>query len=304
MNTLAPILLFVYNRPQHTQQAVEALQKNTLAKDSELFIFSDAPKNEQAKEKVTEVRKYIAGISGFEKVNVVENKENWGCDVSEQKFVSKIIAEYGKVIVIEDDIVTVPLFLEYMNNALNVFELDEKIWSISGYKPPFKIRAGYKEDIFLSSRLSSWGWGTWKNRWEKIDWDKTGAEKILTDTQLKKSFCKAGEDLMGTLIKYPEAWDIISYYTQWQQGTYTVYPVYSLVKNIGTDGTGVHFTLKQTKYKVALHNVEIKINPDIRPDEKILAAMKKFYTKPWYRKCMVWATKKIGVYNFLEKKFG
>jgi hypothetical protein len=301
---LAPIVLLVYNRPWHTRQVVEALQKNTLAKDSELFIFSDAPQNEATANKVYEVRKYLSGITGFKKIHISENEENIGGNLYIKPGVSEVIAKYGKVIIVEDDIVTAPFFLKYLNEALNVFENDEKIWSIAGYVPAFRIPSSYTEDIFLSPRFCSWGWGTWKDRWESIDWDKTGADIILKDSLARKSFCRGGEDLYNTLVKFPGIWDITVYYTQWKLNKMTVYPRYSLTKNIGTDGTGVHFKSKWTKYDVELQNKEIKIRSDILPNEKVLHEMKVFYRKKWYRKCMIFIAKKMGVYDFLQKRFG
>jgi hypothetical protein len=280
---------------------IEALQKNTLAKDSELFIFSDAPANEASVERVCEVRKYLTCITGFKKIHISENKENIGGNLFVKPGISEIIAEYGKVIVVEDDLVTAPLFLTYLNNALDTFENDQKIWSIAGYVPPIKIPSSYTEDIFLYPRSSSWGWGIWQDRWESIDWSISVADIILKDSFQKKSFCMGGGDLLNTLVKFPEIWDITVYYTQWKLNKMTVYPCYSLVKNIGTDGTGVHYKSKQNKYDVVLQNREIKINADILPNEKILCAMRKFYTKKWYRKCLIFIAKKIGIYDLLQE---
>ena len=118
LDDLAPIVLFVYNRPDHTRQTVEALQKNELAIDSELFIYSDATKNENAEQKVNEVREYIKNINGFKKVTIVEREKNWGLANSIIDGVTKIVNEYGKIIVLEDDLVTSPYFLKFMNWAL------------------------------------------------------------------------------------------------------------------------------------------------------------------------------------------
>jgi GT2 family glycosyltransferase len=118
MKKQAPIALFVYNRPWHTRQTVEALKKNELASESELFIYSDAPKNGKAKEKVKEVREYIKTIDGFKKVTIIERENNWGLADSIIDGVTKIVNEYGKIIVLEDDLVTSPYFLKFMNEAL------------------------------------------------------------------------------------------------------------------------------------------------------------------------------------------
>jgi hypothetical protein len=304
---LAPIVLFVYNRPYHTKRTVEALQNNPLAKESELFIFSDAAKNEAAVDAVEEVRRYISGVSGFKKVHIIERTKNMGCDPSIVDGVSSVISEYKKVIEVDDDIVTAPLFLEYMNKALNVFEHDERIWSISGYTPPVQIPSDYKDDIYLSLRPSSWGLGTWEDRWNAVDWVKAGIEAVFYDAQAKELLCAVGEDILSTLVKHPEAYDLAIYYHMRKQQKYSVTPVVSLLKNIGTDGTGVHFTSKrkQKKHEVTLlQSRELTINPNVQPNAKILKSIKKFYTKKWYRKCMVFVAKKLGVYDFLLKRFG
>lgn len=300
----APIACFVYNRPLHTKHTIEALQKNTLAKESRLFIFSDAPKNEDAISAVNEVRAYLSTITGFKDVRLFKNENNLGCDPSIRKGVTDILSQFEKIIVIEDDIVTAPNFLEYMNDALDLYEKDDRIWSISGYVPPFKIYSNYTKDVFPAYRVCSWGWGTWIDRWNSIDWNKSGVEEIFTNKQIRKSFCRAGEDLLNTLRKYPEAWDITSYYSQWKQNKYTVYPVRSLVKNTGIDGSGTHFTEKQDKYNVEIpHDSSITLSKDIYPDQTILRSMKKFYTKNSGRKLLIKTARFLGIYDFLLKRF-
>ena len=132
---LAPIVLFVYNRPWHTAQTLEALKKNYLALNSDLFIFSDGPKNEQAKEKVFEVRKLLKTVTGFKKITIIEKETNIGLANSVINGVTEIINEYRKIIVIEDDIITAPYFLKYMNNALDLYETENKFMQIPVYVP-------------------------------------------------------------------------------------------------------------------------------------------------------------------------
>jgi hypothetical protein len=303
-NTLAPVLLFVYNRLYHVARTVETLQKNILAKESELFIFSDAAKNESDVGAVNEVRRYITGISGFKKVHIIERRENMGCDVSIVGGISSIISKYKKVIEVDDDIITAPMFLTYMNMALNTFEDDKRIWGVSGYTPSIKIPSDYTDDIYLSLRPSSWGLGTWEDRWNTVDWNKAGIEDVFRDTQARKMFCEAGEDVLNSLVKYPNAYDTTILYSMRKQGKYAIFPVVSLLQNIGTDGSGVHFTSKQKKYDVVMKNRLLTINPDISPNAEILMRMKKFYTKSRYRKGMIYITKKLGIYDFLLKHFG
>ena len=130
---IAPIVLFVYNRPYHTKRTIEALQDNTLAKDSELFIFSDAPKSKTSIDDVLAVREIIKEVDGFKKVTVVQRDTNWGLANSIVDGVTDIVNRYGKVIVVEDDMITAKCFLEYMNDSLDKYADAKNVFSISGF---------------------------------------------------------------------------------------------------------------------------------------------------------------------------
>ena len=146
---LTPIILFVYNRPEHTRQTVEYLSKNKLAESSKLFIFSDGPKNDKDKQKVFEVRKYLKRIKGFKEIRIIEREKNLGLANSVISGVSQIFQSFEKVIVLEDDIISSPSFLKFMNDALDFYKADEKIFSVSGYPYPVKISDSYSKDIFI-----------------------------------------------------------------------------------------------------------------------------------------------------------
>ncbi len=158
MNVFAPIILFVYNRPAHTKQTVESLKNNLLVKESDLFVFSDGPKNNLDEKLVKEVRKYIKGINGFRQINIFEKNENKGLANSIINGVTQVLNEFKKSIVIEDDLVSSPFFVKYMNEALNFYQNENKIFSISGYSYPIDIPVKYNNDIYLLPRASSWGW--------------------------------------------------------------------------------------------------------------------------------------------------
>ena len=125
---LSPIVLFVHNRPWHTKQTVEALQQNELAEDSELFIYSDAAKSSKANAAVQEVRDYIYSVSGFKKITIIERKYNWGLADSIIDGVTSIVNKYGRIIVLEDDLVTSPYFLKFMNDALSFYKNEKRVW--------------------------------------------------------------------------------------------------------------------------------------------------------------------------------
>ena len=244
MENLAPIILFVYNRPEHTKKTIEYLSKNRLAESSNLYIFSDGAKNEKDKQKVSEVRNYLISIKGFNEIKIVEREKNLGLANSVMSGVNQIFKLYEKVIVLEDDIITSPSFLKFMNDALDFYKEDEKIFSVSGYPYPVKIPDSYSHDVFVAHRASSWGWGTWKDRWEKVDWEMKNYSALLNDGQAQNLLKEAGEDLLPMLeaqIKGEvDSWAIRWTYAQLKNNAFCLYPVKPLCKNIGTDWSGTH----------------------------------------------------------------
>lgn len=242
---LAPIVLFVYNRPWHTQQTVEALQKNILASDSDLFIYSDGFKSDLDKPKVLEVRKYIKNIKGFKSLTIKESPVNKGLADSIIDGVTEVINKYGKIIVIEDDIVTSTFFLQYMNDALDIYKDEEKVMHISGYWFPVK-KTDELPDTFFYNTASCWGWGTWKRAWEKIELNPMKLkERILKRTRGKYyfdiedsyPFFKQLEDNAKGIIS---TWAIKWYAAIFLNNGLALHPNKSFTNNIGHDGTGVH----------------------------------------------------------------
>lgn len=271
---LSPIILFVYNRKWHTEQTVEALKKNELAGESDLFIFSDGPKKEND-ENVKEIRRYLKTIGGFKSITIIEREKNIGLANSVIAGVTEVVNKYGKVIVLEDDIVTSKYFLKFMNDALEKYERDGRIFSISGYNVPMKCPAEYDKDVFLSYRYSSWGWATWKNKWDEADWNIQGWEEVFSDKSANKKFRRGGNDLPyilkaqmnGTL----NSWAIRWYYSHFRKDMFTVFPVKSLVENIGFDGSGIHCGPAQNapNKPVISENVTIELPENIEFDEKM-----------------------------------
>jgi hypothetical protein len=243
----APITLFVYNRPVHTRRTVEALLKNELVTHSDFFIFSDAAKTSSAVESVCEVRKYIRTIGGFKSVKIVERDRNWGLANSIIDGVTAVMNEYGRIIVLEDDLVTSPNFLEYMNAALDHYESDPKAFSIGGYNFPettLPIPSDYSWDTYASFRCCSWGWATWIDRWKRVDWGMDYYETFIRDRTAQESFNRGGSDMSGMLKMQHEgridSWAIRFCYGHHANRMHCVYPVKTLVMNIGQDHSGTH----------------------------------------------------------------
>lgn len=238
---LAPIILFVYNRLEHTQKTIEALKANTLANDSELFIYSDASRNEENIEKVNQVREYIRNVDGFKKVTIIEAAENKGLSKSITFGITKAVNEFGRVIVIEDDIVTSKYFLEFMNNALEEYKDDDKVGTVSGYLYPF----GSVNSNFFLQQGSCWGWGTWKRSWDLYEYN---GQKLLDQLNSKNLAYKFDYDKSGSFISMLEdevagrnsSWDIKLYATMFINDKLHYFPNHSLAINIGFDNSGTH----------------------------------------------------------------
>lgn len=247
MKNLAPIVLFVYNRPKHTQDMIEALAKNNLAKESDVYIFSDNAKKEKDIENVRKVRTYIDSIkqkNWFANVYIEKAEKNKGLAKSVINGVTRVINKYDKVIVLEDDLIPSKVFLEYMNKALDFYEKKESIWSISGYNIPIQIPKNYKFDIYLGYRGCSWGWATWKDRWNTVDWKVSDYKEFKNNYKKRKQMNRGGPDMAQMLDSQMQglcdSWAIRWCYEQSKQNKYTIYPVKSLVINQGLDGTGTH----------------------------------------------------------------
>ncbi|KSU82078.1 Glycosyl transferase family 2 [Fictibacillus enclensis] len=303
MKDLSPIILFVYNRPNHTSKTLEALKLNTLASQSELFIFSDAAKNSSQIEDVNNVRDIISDVKGFKNVTVYNAEQNKGLATSVINGVTAIINKYEKVIVLEDDLVTSPHFLAYMNSCLESFELNNNIWSISGYSPELEIKNSYKHEVYLAPRGCSWGWATWKDRWATIDWNVEDYQRLKLDIRLRREFNKGGNDLAFMLGDQMagriDSWAIRWVYSQFKQSKYTVYPLKSLIMNNGMDFSGTHAP-NTDKYTVTLNNYKPNIPTKIDMDSEILKSFRRFYNLNISGFLGV-ASRRIGIYKTLKK---
>ncbi|WP_430973487.1 glycosyltransferase [Sunxiuqinia rutila] len=234
---LAPICLFTYNRPAELKQTIDALKRNYLASESELYIFSDGAKDQQSDEKVFAVRQYLETVTGFKSVSVSCAPVNRGLANSIIAGVSKLLAQYGKVIVLEDDLITSPNFLDFMNQALVYYEKNKKIMSISGYTMDLPSLKNRKDDFYLGYRAGSWGWGIWQDRWELVDWEAQSYQSFRWSFLKQFRFMRGGMDMPYMLWKQMtgrlDSWAIRLGYCQFEHDLLTVFPVRSKVKSIG-----------------------------------------------------------------------
>jgi hypothetical protein len=278
---LAPITLFVYNRPGHLQKTIDALSRNHLAKESELFVFGE--RNSVFDRKMEKVREIVKNIVGFKKIEFIEREEHYGLDPAIINGVTDVLEKYGKIIVLEDDIITSHAFLKFMNDALEFYEHEPRVFEISGYNyPMMKIPKNYPYNIYFSPRNGSWGWATWQNRWEQCDWELKGFENFIKNKEAQKEFNKAGLDLTPAIIAIASgkstAWDYRWTFTIFNKGAVSVYPVKSFVNNIGCDGSGTHFSSGEVNYffnDYLNEDMEIKFLKDIEVDQRLLKEFQK-----------------------------
>ena len=275
----APIALFAYNRLSHLQRTVEALQRNELADNSELFCFSDGAKCETDQEKVLAVRKYIHSIPTFKKVTIIEREKNLGLAQSIISGVDEIVNAYGQIIVLEDDMVTSPFFLQYMNDALRFYRDEEQVISVHGYMYP--VKAKLPETFFLKG-ADCWGWGTWKRGWQLFEADGQKLLDSLKAMNLSRQFDFDGsyaytEMLEEQVTGKNDSWAIRWYASAFLNGKLTLYPGKSLLANTGLDESGTHCGLTNLfDGRVNLRSVRIQEIPltENRPARK---SVKKFF---------------------------
>jgi len=279
MNKIAPIALFTYNRLWHTQQTINSLLKNELANRSDVIIFSDGPKDENSILKVDEVRKYIKTINGFKNIEIIESETNNGLAGSIINGVTKIVNEYGRVIVLEDDMITSPYFLRFMNDGLNFYENNEEVISISGYIYPLKQKL--PETFFLKG-ADCWGWATWKRGWDLFEVDGRKLLNELEEQNLTYEFDYYGsypytKMLKDQIAEKNNSWAIRWYASAFLKQKLSLYPGIALVHNIGNDKTGAHCQ-KTSLFDVNLSNKPIKVNDLIlKNNEEFVKLLSKFF---------------------------
>lgn len=238
----APILLFVYNRPGHLRQTVEALQNNVLAPQSDLFIYSDAPKDESSREAVAEVRRLIHSIAGFKSVTITERSENWGLARSIIDGVTTQVNRFGRVIVLEDDLIVAPHFLTFMNDALETYKDEPRVGHIQACdftKDPSL------PDTFLIKWTGSWGWATWARAWQHFNPDGKALLTELKRRRLTRTFDFNGKYGYTRMLRRQtegknNSWAIRWNATLFLKDMLSLNVGKSLVQNNGFDGSGTN----------------------------------------------------------------
>lgn len=287
-DNLAPVLLFVYNRPAQTKRTLEALANSTLADESVLYIYADGPRSdasESDRQRLAEVRQLIRDRKWCREVFIIESAANKGLANSIIEGVTQQVNEHGKVIVLEDDLIVAKGFLQYMNDALVKYESEPRVWQVCGYQFPLGIPAK-RAAVFLPI-TASWGWATWKRAWQAFDPEAKGYEKLKTDPELARKF-----DLNGTM-RYTEmmmnqmekknisSWAIRWWWTVFKNDGISLFPDNSLVNNVGFGKDATH-TKGPNPFRGARFNPDYTITdfPDIiEPNEPYFQRLQAMYRK-------------------------
>lgn len=308
INQLAPIALFVYNRPEHTKKTLETLKQNVLSESSRLFIFADGPKEgcrQEQIERIAKVREIIRSDRWCGEVNIYESPVNRGLGESVRAGVTQILSQFGKIIVLEDDLLTSKGFLSYMNKALDFYQKYPAVFSIGGYTYPkekMRIPEDYPFDTYVCLRNCSWGWATWKDRWDKIEWGVPTYDYIKTHPACLEALNRMGDDEFDILYDNKEKglniWSIQFTIAHFVNHAVAIYPCQSYVNNLGLDGSGENCGVQDSLRHTQLND---KLSPRfadiLYEDRQIINA---FYNVNCRKKRPIWQK----AVNFCARKIG
>lgn len=313
---IAPVIVFNYNRPDHSLRTWDALSKNDYASQTELYLYCDGPKaiaSDEMHQRIMSLHQQAtryaidAEKNGlFKAVHVVCAKENKGLANSIIGGVTDVINKHGRVIVLEDDLLTSPYFLKYMNTALDKYESYPAVFSISANRPPVNkmtIPEDYPYDVFVSLRPFSTGWATWREKWDRIDWSLGYLEDFLRHPEQIKAFHHGGEDLTDMLLMQRDglidSWAIRYAFQHFYNHAVAILPCVPYVDNIGFDGTGIHSWNDETDFRnnVSIAPVNPRMPDIIFEDERIINAFYSYYChqrRPLWQKVINTIYRNIG----------
>ncbi|MCA9409543.1 MAG: glycosyltransferase family 2 protein [Candidatus Omnitrophica bacterium] len=284
-----PILLFAFKRPDHTLQVLQSLSKNKESQESDLFVFIDGPRSDEDIPGIEAVKKVVQSRKWCKTVNLQINSRNNGVPAQIIGNVTKFCKERGRVIVLEDDIVLSPFFLNYMNKALDAYANDDRVMEVSGYMYP--IREVTVESGFIRGSCG-WGWGTWRRAWEFFEPDGKKLLKQLSSRESRYEFNFRGSYKYYSLLKDQVEGKIGGWDIRWAASIFlnnglTFVPASSLVRNIGFDGSGTNIPTSSAYDTTILNQPIIDYPQHSQETEEILSAVIDFYKEQKTFKAMV-----------------
>lgn len=282
----APIIIFAFNRLEPLKRCVASLLANSEAAESDLIVYVDGPRasKEGETEKVMAVREYVKTITGFKTVTYHFSEKNKKLGPSIIAGVMEVMNQYGRAIVIEDDLIVSKNMLAFVNQGLEQYEMVQDVFSISAYTNIVKIPKDYPYDAYFCPRSTSWGWATWKDRWDSVNWELKDWGKV---EQNAKAFNRwGGSDCFGMLKAWHEgrnqSWAIRFCYNQFVQGKHSLFPIVSKIDNEGFDGSGTN--CKQwSRYKFELDKTDNKtfsLPEDTVQNKKLRKEFLSYYSIP------------------------
>ena len=309
MTNLAPIIVFCYNRPDHLEQTLDALSRNELADQSTLYIYCDGPKegaSDEMRQKIADVRQVARKRQWCKEVYIVEAEKNKGLANSIIGGVTDVINKHGKVFVLEDDLVSSPHMLKFVNTALDFYEDYAGVFSISVNRPPLsrmQIPEDYPYDVFACLRSYSTGWGTWKDRWEKVDWSMDDFDRCKKNPDMLRALCRLGDDFPPMMQMQEDgkidSWAVRFGFAHFKHHAVAILPCKSYVTNIGFDGTGTHSGTIAATYENDLSQsvANARMLDMVYEDDRIINA---FYNAFTYKRRPLWQK----MINFIARKLG
>lgn len=274
MKTLAPVILFVYNRADNTAKTIEHLQRNHLSQDTELYVFSDGGRDDASWQAVNEVRAMLKGVTGFKKIKVIERPYNYYLERNVIEGITEVLSAHDRAIILEDDICTSPYFLTYMNEALELYKDEQRVMHIAGFTNLDVPELG---DTYFTPHMSGQGWATWSDRWTKFVHYTSRKEALagLTQDDINRITYNGNFPCLGSLDRNPIPWDICWKLVIYRNNGLCLHPTHTLLRNIGL-GSGTHFGFKNSKLfgwyefdrpfstrKIKVGGIPVAENPEI-----------------------------------------
>lgn len=279
--SLAPVVLFVYNRPEHTRRALEALRHNPEAARTELVIYADGPLRECDRAKVAAVRELLQEVPGFRRVTVRAAESNRGLASSIIDGVTRVVTEHGRAIVLEDDLVVSPHFLAFMNEALAYYAEAERVMHVSGYWFPIGLEP--EPSAFFLPVPSSWGWATWARAWRWFEKDPVGLTQQFSPEDRRRFNLDGANDFWEQVVHNlkgkADTWAIFWYAAIFRRKGLCLYPSRSLVRNDGSDGSGVHCVITDIYQGELAPDRPARFPTVLEENSAALTALKAFYRK-------------------------
>jgi len=301
------IAIFAYDRPVHLKRVLTNVRKNDV---DHLYIFSDGPGGPRDKAKVECVRDVIKNIDWC-RTTTFARETNWGMAESVVSGIERVFDDHDRMIMIEDDCLPAPGFIDYMKKALKKYDGSEAVMSVTGYVPPIEIPKEYPYDAFFSYRSNTWGWGTWHSAWEHYERKSLSRDGFSQRKMEIKDLCKkSGRDIIPMLQQQFDG-EIDSYHVWWRleiakRSGVCLYPTKSLIRNIGHDGTGTH-SVPTDKFDTDLPPVnieEFELPDEVFVDQTIHRRLNRFFGAGRYRypkRVVVKSLQKFGLWPLFKR---